>query len=170
MNQNLPHISQYGYYQFVTFRTHDSVDAYLHKILDSPIENEKKQYMVDRYLDGSPKGAYLTGKILNNTKRYILAQDNKLFELVSFSLMPNHIHLLFKETTPLAEAMRRLKGGLAFVINRELHRTGKLWANNYYDKMIRDKRHFEVVYRYIKNNALKANLKDAQERFYTCYQ
>ena len=169
MNKNLPHISKYGYYQFVTFRTYDSMDAYLQKIVDSNIENSKKQYILDNYLDNSLNGRYLNHQILELSKNYILEQDKKLFELISFIIMPNHIHILFKETMELSEVMRKLKGGLSFLINKELKKKGQFWENNYYDKMIRDKRHFEIVYEYIKNNAIKANLKDSKDRFYSKY-
>ena len=169
LNENLPHISKYGYYQFVTFRTYDSVDSYLQKIIDSNIENSKKQYLIDNYLDSSSSGRYLNDKVLELTKNYILQQDNKLFELIAFTIMPNHIHILFKEIMELSEAIRKLKGGLAFVINRELNMKGQFWANNYYDKMIRDERHFKIVYEYIKNNSIKASLKDSEDRFYSKY-
>jgi len=170
LNKNLPHISKYGYYQFITFRTHDSVDDYLKKILNTTMQNNKKQYAIDRYLDSSQNGVYLNGMVLKDSKEYILKQDKKLFELVSFSIMPNHIHIFFKEIVPLNEAMRKLKGGLSFLINKRLNRKGQFWANNYYDKLIRDERHFNVVYNYIENNAIKANLKDYRDRFYTIYE
>jgi len=169
LNKNLPHISKYGYYQFVTFRTYESVDSYLQKIVDLNIENRKKQYLLDQYLDKSISGRYLNNKVLKLSKDYILEQDEKLFELISFIIMPNHIHVLFKETIELSEAMRKLKGGLSFLINKELKRKGQFWANNYYDKMIRDEKHFEIVYEYIKNNAIKVNLKDSEDRFYSKY-
>jgi REP element-mobilizing transposase RayT len=169
LNENLPHISKYGYYQFVTFRTYESVDTYLQSIVDSNIENSKKQYLIDNYLDSSHNGRYLNDKVLKLSKDYILAQDKILFELIAFIIMPNHIHILFKETVELSEAIRKLKGGLSFLINKELNRKGQFWANNYYDKMIRDEKHFGVVYKYIKNNAIKADLKDSKYRFYTKY-
>jgi REP element-mobilizing transposase RayT len=169
LKKNLPHISNYGYYQFITFRTYESVDNFLRKIEDLNLENSRKQYKIDNYLDNSNCGAYLSGNILNLVKNYILKQDNKLFELVCFVIMPNHVHILFKETMSLSKVMQRLKGGLSFLINKELNKKGQFWANNYYDKMIRDERHFEIVYRYIKNNAIKANLKDSEKRFYSKY-
>ncbi|MDQ7085154.1 MAG: transposase [Sulfurovum sp.] len=114
MYKNLPHISNYGYYQFLTFRTKDSLDEYLKRVMNLPIENHNKQYQIDKYLDSSSHGRYLNNSILALSKEYIRKQDKKLFELICFSIMPNHIHILFKETMPLSEAIRKLKGGLAF--------------------------------------------------------
>jgi len=167
--KKLPHISNYGYYQFVTFRTNDSLDDYLKKILDTQTENSKKQYQIDKYLDSSNNGRYLNDTVLELSKEYLIKQDKKLFELVCFSIMPNHIHILFKETMNLSKTIQRLKGALAFEINKALDKKSQFWAKNYYDKSIRDDKHFEVVYRYIENNAIKAGLEDSDKRFYTVY-
>jgi len=39
--RHLPHIDSAGYYQFVTFRTHDSVDEFVRKWGFSPAFNKK---------------------------------------------------------------------------------------------------------------------------------
>jgi len=168
--KSLPHISNYGYYQFVTFRTKDSLDEYLKRVINTTMQNAKKQYLLDQYLDKSHNGRYLNDKVLDIAKEYIVNLDKKLFDLVCFVIMPNHIHILFKEIAKLSEIMQKLKGGLAFKINKYLDNKGQLWAKDYYDKSIRDEKHFETVYRYIENNAIKANLKDSERRFYTIYE
>jgi REP element-mobilizing transposase RayT len=166
---NLPHISMQGYYQFVTFRTYDSIDDYLLKLQNSGESNSVKQQKIDSYLDNSKNGAYLFEDVLMELKRYILSQDKEIFDLVAFSIMPNHIHILFQEKIALDETIRVLKGGSSFVLNKLLNKKGSFWAKDYYDKLIRNEQHFEIVYKYIKYNALKANLKDADTRFYGVY-
>ncbi len=47
------------------------------------------------------------------------------------------------------------KGGSAKVINDLMGRRGPVWASDYYDKEVRDEKHFAVVYRYIKDNPMK---------------
>jgi len=84
--------------------------------------------------------------------------------------MPNHVHILFKEKRELSACMRILKGGSSYKINRLLNKKGNFWTKEYYDKFIRDEKHFEIVYNYIKNNPIKANLHDARERFYGIYE
>ena len=170
MYKSLTHLSSKGYYQFVTFRTHDSLDDFLVKISNSQSDNHKKQYQIDQYLDSSSKGAYLNEEVLALLKSYIIKQDKKLFELISFVIMPNHVHILFKETIKLSEAMKKLKGGSAFLINKHLGKKGKFWVADYYDKLIRDEKHLETVYHYIKNNPIKVGLKDYENRFYSCYE
>jgi len=168
--KKLSHISLSNHYQFVTFRTKDSLDKFLLEISNLDIDNSIKQYKIDIHLDGSSNGAYLNDKVLKILKEYIISQDKKLFDLISFVIMPNHIHLLFRETLKLDEAIRKLKGGSSFLINKVLDKKGQFWVDNYYDRMIRDDKHFEIVYNYIKNNPIKAGLKDSKKRFYTVYE
>ncbi len=168
-HKNLPHISMAGYYQFVTFRTYDSLDYYIKKINNLNIDNAKKQYLIDKKLDESVNGAYFYGEVLKFTKEFILSKNTELFDLVSFVIMPNHIHLLFKETIKIDKAMKNLKGTLSYELNKMIGKKGKFFASGYYDKVIRDQKHFEVVYNYIRNNPIKANLNDFDKRYYGIY-
>ncbi len=167
---NLPHIDINGTHQFVTFRTKDSLDNFLKKTLSHDSENSIRQYKIDQYLDFSQHGAYLNDSIINELKQYFLSYDQKIFDIFAFSIMPNHIHILFKQRDSLSSIMSIIKGGSSYIANKALKRKGKFWANNYYDRAIRDEKHFWIVYKYIKNNALKANLEDYQKRFYGLYE
>jgi len=167
--RNLPHIDMIGYYQFVTFRTHDSIDDFLKRISQENISTSIKQYKADEYLDKSQKGAYLNGEVLQWLKEFLISKDKILYDLVAFSIMPNHLHLLFKQKEELAKTIKIIKGSSAIEINKMLHHKGTLWEKGYFDKGIRDQKHFDTVYHYIANNALKANLVDAKERFYGIY-
>ena len=166
---NLPHIDVKGHYQFVTFRTHDSIDDFLKRLSLENISSKIRQYKIDEYLDVSQKGCYLNNEILQFLKEFFIQKDKELYELISFSVMPNHIHILFKQKTELAKTMQVLKGASAFQINKLLARKGKFWEDGYYDKLIRDENHFSATYEYIKYNAIKAELNDAKERFYGIY-
>jgi len=166
---NLPHIDLVGYYQFVTFRTHDSIDDFLKRISEEDISSSLKQYKADEYLDRSLKGAYLDGEVLQWLKSFLLSKDEVLYNLVAFSIMPNHLHLLFKQKEEIAKTIKNIKGASAFGINKILNKKGSLWEKGYFDKGIRDQAHFDTVYSYIANNAVKANLADAEERFYGIY-
>jgi REP element-mobilizing transposase RayT len=167
--KKLPHINRVGDYQFVTIRTQDSLDSYLQKIESFDISSAKKQMAIDGYLDNSAKGRYFEGEVLVYFRSFLLSLDKKLFELVAFSIMPNHLHILFCQKEELSKTMKIVKGGSASGINKILNKNGKFWASGYYDKAIRDEKHFEVVYNYIRNNPLKAGLKDMDRRFWHVY-
>ncbi len=165
-HSHLPHIDLTGHYQFVTFRTHESIDDYIRKLHHSDIKTSQKEYLIDRYLDRSANGAYLQSEVLRYLYDFFLECDRELYDLVAFCIMPNHVHLLFRQTLPLAKTMQRLKGASAIEINRRLNRKGKFWASDYFDKAIRDEKHFGIVYEYIKNNPMKAGIVGGQERFF----
>lgn len=167
----LPHINAIGYYQFVTFRTYDSLDDFVFRVRQKEKINEKqKEYLIDRYLDGSKAGTYLNGEVLIHLKEYLLRKDKTLYDLIAFSIMPNHVHMIFRQNEDLSTIMRQIKGATAYSINKILNKKGAFWEENYYDKVIRDEKHFEIVYEYVKNNALKAGLEDFKERFYSVYE
>jgi len=166
----LPHIDALGYYQFVTFRTNDSVDGYVNKLLSQKdLKISLKQYKIDIYLDSSTKGAYLNGSILKYLYDFIKMHNKVIYELVCFVVMPNHIHILFKQIESLPQTIKTLKAKSAKDINTLLQKSGKFWASGYYDKVIRDDEHFRKVYNYIQNNALKAGL-GLEGRFYSVYE
>ena len=87
-HEHLPHIDIEGFYQFVTFRTHDSTDSYLKKLSLQNKANSEIQLDIDQYLDSSQKGAYLTGEALAYLRDFLISKDGILFELVAFSIMP----------------------------------------------------------------------------------
>ena len=167
-HSNLPHIDLIGYYQFVTFRTFDSVDDFLKRYRKVDLSLSKKEYIIDKYLDSSKNGRYLEGKVLEFMYSFLKYLDSTYYELVAFAIMPNHIHILFKQIKPLKETINIIKGISAKEINSILKREGKFWDNGYFDKVIRDTKHFEITYNYIKNNPLKVNL-DIDKRFYGIY-
>ena len=167
--KNLPHIDLIGYYQFLTFRTHDSIDDFLTRLSSKNIPTSLKQYRADEYLDHSPKGAYLSGDALMYLKEFLLEKDDEIYKLVSFSVMPNHLHILFKQKMEIAKTVQRLKGASSVGINKILQTKGIFWEKGYFDKAIRGEKHFDTVYDYIKYNAVKANLSDAKERYYGIY-
>ena len=168
--KHLPHADLIGYYQFLTFRTNDSIDDFLTRLSAETISTSLKQYKADEYLDNSPKGAYLNGDVLVYLKQFLLEKDGELYDLVAFSVMPNHLHILFKQKMEIAKTVQQLKGASSFGINKVLQRKGTFWEKGYFDKAIRDEAHFDTVYNYIKNNAVKANLADAKDRFYGIYE
>jgi len=152
---HLPHIDVQGVYQFITFRTAASTDPYLLQLYGQTRNNSEKQMAIDVHLDLSDKGAYFYADTLRFMFDFLIEQQADLYALVCFAIMPNHIHLLMKPKERLATVMQKIKGKSAREINKRLNRSGKFWAKDYYDKGIRDERHFRVVYEYIRNNPLK---------------
>ncbi len=167
--KKLPHIDLIDNYQFVTFRTKDSIDNYIKRLNEQTISNKSKQQQIDEYLDASSKGCYLNNAVIKILREFFITQKNN-YDLAAFCIMPNHIHILFKQTKDLAQTVKHLKGASSALVNKTLSNTGSLWAKGYYDKVIRDNKHFIKTYEYIKHNPIKANLADYQHRFYGIYE
>jgi hypothetical protein len=54
--------------------------------------------------------------------------------------------------------MRSWKGFTARQINKPLERSGSLWQRDYFDRLVRDEKHFANCIRYIRRNPEKARL------------
>jgi REP element-mobilizing transposase RayT len=169
IHSNLPHFSKIGCFQFITFRTFDSVDDFIRRIHRSKLSDSEKQYKIDKYSDSSNKGAYLNGNIIDFLKDFINQKEDILFKIICFCIMPNHLHLLLQQLKELDKIMHDLKGGSAYKINQILSRRGKFWEEDYYDRFIRNEIHFDNAYNYIMSNPYKANLKDAEKRCFTIF-
>jgi REP element-mobilizing transposase RayT len=93
--------------------------------------------------------------------------DNKLYDLHCYCIMPNHIHLLIKPLTDekgesyhLSDIIKRIKTYTAKMINQELKRTGKVWEDDYFDRIIRNEQDYYNVINYYLKNPVKARLVD----------
>lgn len=74
--------------------------------------------------------------------------------------MPNHVHALFvlHPETFLDKLIQSWKNWTARNINAIAGRSGTLWQKDYFDRLIRDARHFGNCVRYVRKNPLKAKL------------
>jgi len=95
--------------------------------------------------------------------------DGKRYDLVAYVVMPNHVHVLIKtyEGFPLSKVVHSWKSFTAHAINTCLKdragggrdaRAPKVWQNDYFDRFIRDERHFAQAVAYIHENPVKASL------------
>jgi REP element-mobilizing transposase RayT len=80
--------------------------------------------------------------------------------------MPNHVHLLVEVwQTPQSILLHKWKSYSTHQINRVLHREGKLWQDDYWDRYMRDEKHFVKVRDYIETNPVKAGLVKTPEQW-----
>ena len=166
---HLPHLDLKEHYQFITFRTKESLDPYMKKLYASTMPDRQKYYLIDKYLDTSDYGCLIDGNTASEIIAYYRQKSGDGFELVNVCAMPNHLHVLLKQQEPLSKIMQILKGGAAHIVNKNLVGSGAVWSRDYFDRAIRDERHFEITYAYIRNNPLKARLDDSELRYYGIY-
>ena len=74
--------------------------------------------------------------------------------------MPNHVHALFVQNPqwPLEKIIHSWKRFTARKLNAILDRHGNLWQRDYFDRLVRDEKHFGNCVRYIRRNSDKAQL------------
>jgi len=173
---HLPHWQQDSTWIFVTFRLGDSLPAAkltrwreeraiwtrLHpEPWTERTENEYHERFsksIDAWLDAGSGSCLLrdpaNAKIVADA---LLHFHDERYELTSFVVMPNHVHILFSPNDghPLASIVQSWKGFTARAINRRLDRKGPLWQEDYFDRLIRSIEHYHRTDRYIRENPKK---------------
>jgi len=86
--------------------------------------------------------------------------DGERYRLNAWVIMPKHVRVLIEQIGgfPLGDAVHAWKSFTAKQANRPLGRTGAFWAPDYFDRYIRDQRHFNAAVYYIHQNPVKAGL------------
>ncbi len=115
--------------------------------------------LLDNYLK-SPR--YLENdRIAEEVVSSLLFFDKVEFDLLTFCIMPNHVHIVFtlkENSRTLDKIMGSIKGYSANQINDILGRKGTFWQEESYDHIIRNECELERIVYYILNNPVKAGL------------
>ncbi|MBK8549590.1 MAG: transposase [Ignavibacteria bacterium] len=117
----------------------------------------------DDILDSEKYGEkYLSNdKIAGVVKHCLHYPDNKDYNLICYSIMSNHVHIMFKlikGNKGLSKIMQSIKRISATRSNKILGRTGTFWQDESFDRLIRNEKEFLAVLRYVLNNPVKAGL------------
>ncbi len=77
--------------------------------------------------------------------------DGQRYDLSSYVIMPNHVHVLFSPHPDhkLADIMHSWKRHTARMVNACEGKSGALWQPDYWDRLIRNEAHFKRVIEYI---------------------
>ena len=84
------------------------------------------------------------------------------YVLYAWCIMPNHVHVIFSPINnhKVEAILHSWKSFTANAANKVLGRTGAFWMEEYYDHLIRDQEDFARQWFYVRNNPVKAGLKD----------
>ena len=98
-------------------------------------------------------------KVAETVQNALLFHDGAKYKLHSWTIMPNHIHLIVDVwDIPLATLVGKWKGKSAHLANALLRRRGKYWQEDYFDTLIRNAEHLKRAIRYTEQNPVKAFL------------
>ncbi|MFZ0918340.1 MAG: transposase [Candidatus Udaeobacter sp.] len=127
--------------------------------------HERFSGAIERWLDAGHGSCFLRrhdcAEIVAETLCYF---DGKRLALISSLVMPNHVHVLFVQNVewPLEKLLRSWKSFTSRKINSLLSRDGSLWQRDYFDRLVRDEKHFASCVRYIRRNPIKGRLRDGE--------
>lgn len=160
----LPHFDHPGLIQMVTFRLADALPVPLLQTLErSPFKNRQlvRRRMIEAWLDtGYGCCCLRIPAIAELTQGAFLHFDGLRYQLCAWVVMPNHVHVM-AELNPdqlLPEVLHSWKSFTSKEANKKLGRSGQFWQEEYFDRYIRNTRHYECAIRYIHENPVKAGL------------
>jgi len=186
--RHLPHYQPEHATYFITFRLAESLPAEVISRLKKEQEAEEKLLLqrskkteqrvrlyeirkryfgkFDHLLDHSNSGPHW----LNNSAVAEMAaeaihyRDGKVYNLLAFCIMPNHVHMVFsvgqRDSSPyiVTKILENLKWYTALKANQLLKRKGQFWQHESYDHVVRKDGELERIIRYVLYNPVKTGL------------
>lgn len=175
---NLPHIYIPNSTYFITFRLFGSIPASKIKCLREKFESDKTKkdntdknkqeakflLEYDKLLHQYKNVQYLKDfQIAKIVKEQIFKLDGKDYDLICFTIMSNHVHLVFsfkENSRRLDKIMQELKRMSAYYANKLLNKRGSFWQKESYDHIVRNEDELEKIVKYVIFNPVKAGLVD----------
>jgi REP element-mobilizing transposase RayT len=177
--RNLSHWHQAGATYFITFRLADSIP--LQKLRSWKAERElwitqnggrldekqladyEKRFpaQLNKWLDAGSGCCVLKKpaicQILCNALKYF---NGTRYTLDRWVIMPNHVHLLItpNASEELSKILHSLKSFTSNQINKSLRRTGVLWQDESYDRIVRSPEELSHFRLYIEANPSNAGI------------
>ena len=153
----LPHYEGETAVQFITYRLADSLPRSIIERMKIELGRgaitEIEYYRrFDKYLDEGRGESHLKKPaVAEMVEENLLQFDGEKYELHSWVVMPNHVHLLLAplEGVSLARIMHSMKSYTSHQANKILNRTGHFWSKEYFDRYIRNAEHYERTIAYI---------------------
>jgi len=183
--RNLPHLQPLGAILFLTYRLAGSLPVKVLKRLQFEREEEERQLEQDLQLQDGRKDlrARIRRKIflkydhaLNQADtgptwladrriaeivfEAMLRRHPEEYDLICFSIMPNHVHQVFtnvRPDVPIYRTIGHLKSYTASKANRLLGRSGPFWQDESFDHAVRAGRLAKTI-RYVLANPVVAGL------------
>ena len=171
----LPHFDGGELPQAITFRTYGSlprelVEQWREELRRLPGRQADAAFRarVERYLDGVGRDGFLrAAQVAAAMQETLLRFDGARYCLHAWAVMPNHVHVLVTpfEGAALGKVVHSWKSYIANVGNRTLGRRGRFWHEDFFDRFIRNGRHFDRAQSYIEWNPVAAGLCERPEEW-----
>jgi REP element-mobilizing transposase RayT len=159
--------------QSVTYRLADSLPQArlaalreeLARLPEAQREAERRR-RIEAWLDaGMGCCALAHTQVARHVQESLLHFHGQRYHLHAWCVMPNHVHVLVEPLVGLARIVQGWKSFTAHWVlgkNEEfalgIPTSGQLWMREYWDRYIRDARHYQRAVEYIHQNPVKAGL------------
>ena len=181
--RHLPHWRQEGATYFATFRLADSIPQEQLRALkhwrtiwerSHPEPRSEKHWedlareitrKTEAWMDeGYGECVFRQRELATQMSKSLLHFQNERCLTSCFAVMPNHVHAVMKPLGgfELEDILESVKRFVSRKVNSLLGRSGVLWEEESYDRMVRDEEHLYRVVQYIGRNPAKAGLPRAQ--------
>jgi REP element-mobilizing transposase RayT len=156
--RRLPHWHPDDRDLFLTWNLYGSLPEFRYPPSGHPSAGKAFVWM-DRYLDTTRTGPmWLRQATVAQLVSESIRGGTILYDLYSWVIMPNHVHVLLRPKADPSELLRRIKGRTAREANL-LGRTGTpFWQAESYDRWVRDDEERARISRYIEDNPVAAGL------------
>ncbi|MGE0132322.1 MAG: transposase [Blastocatellales bacterium] len=178
----LPHRDHPGLLQFITYRLADSLPAAVLERMEAELgelppeqQNAARRKQIEEWLDAGHGSCVLrfpeaAACVVDNWRCFA----GKRYDLIAWVVMPNHIHVLIRtyEGASLGKIVQSWKSytsrRIRALMEEEQRRAGAqrsqaVWMREYWDRYIRDEKHFHAAINYIHQNPVKAELVEKAE-------
>lgn len=168
----LPHFDSNDVTQHVAFHLADSLpEEALHRLAlelndrDPQRREFERRRLLEALIDAGHGACWLRRPDCARTiQESLLHFDGERYRLLAWVVMPNHVHALFQTMNgwSMGSVVGSWKTFTANAVGRLVAQRGgplpKVWHPEFWDRYIRDERHFANAMTYIHNNPVKAGL------------
>ncbi len=162
----LPHYDDGKKIQSITYRLADALPAdVVAKLEEQALDDEKRRVAIEHHLDAGHGACVLrearcAEAVIENWQHF----NGTRYWLHAWVVMPNHVHVLVEPlgvvgVGDIVQSWKSYTAKLILPFSPEAALSGRhLWQADYWDRFIRNERHYAATVAYIHNNPVKAGL------------
>lgn len=168
----MPHFDSPELTQHITFSLADSIPAHVLNGLRNEVDTESSgrskrevelRKRIETLMDAGHGACLLRDPIhARSVESALLHFDGVRYRLTAWVVMPNHVHAMFQTIAPWTLA--QVVGSWKSYTSKQILRNNAeplrppVWYREYWDRYIRNERHFSNALNYIHQNPVKAGL------------
>ncbi len=121
---------------------------------------DKKRFLHNLYVFNDNRPIKNNKRLLKEVGLPSSEEREKMVEIMAFTLMQNHYHLMLKQITEngITEFMRKIGTGYTNYFNTKYNRVGPLFQGKYKMALVNNDRHFLFLPHYIHLNPLDSKM------------